>query len=124
MNEIMRKFDDLCLESQKVLDETYDTIQVEPSYLRLLSLLKNNPEFKSIFVVKLLFILDKNNAPWEIIQFCMRELQWNEIKQEIETRLRVAEDLRMVAILNHILEVYDKEWVDADLYKYYSTEAS
>jgi hypothetical protein len=67
-----------------------------------------------------LSVIGNENEPWELVQFCMRELQWKEGKESI-TKLRDdSNDLRFVTVMNDILAVYEDKWEDEDLYIYYS----
>jgi hypothetical protein len=124
MKEIMQEFERLSEEANIILNRTFDCRQAELAYIKILNLIKENPDFRSQFVIALLSILRSGKAPWELIQFCMRELQWLEIKDSIvmerKSELEGKHDWRVVAVLNHILEVYEQTWEDAELYEYYS----
>ena len=37
-------------------------------------------------------------------------------------KIEESDDLRIISAMNDILEVYEDEWEDADLYEYYSKE--
>ena len=126
MKDVMNTFRNLAHKSGKVLDSTYDCRKAEPYYVEILKLIKMHPEHRAQFVKEFLSILNLGNAPWELIQFCMRELQWGEIKNEItiekQEELSGNHDWRINSVLDHILEVYEKKWEDAELYQYYSKE--
>ncbi len=126
MKDILNTFHNLAHESSKVLDSTYDCRKAEPYYVEILDLIKAHPEYRAKFVKEFLSILSSGNAPWELIQFCMRELQWEEIKNEIklekQKEINRNHDWRIISVLDHILEVYEKDWDDAELYLYYSKE--
>ena len=117
MKNIMRQFEQLTHEANEVLNKTFDCRKVEPIYIEILNLIKENPRYHNQFVTALLSILSSGKAPWELIQFCMRELQWPEIKNSIFAELEGAKDWRVISVLNHILEVYESEWEDAIIYE-------
>lgn len=127
MKDVMRKFEQLCQRANSILDETFDCRQVEPIYIKILNLIKSNPHYHDQFISALLSVLESGKAPWELIQFCMRELQWPEIKDSVliqmQAELEGKRDWRSISVLDHILEVYEPEWSDADLYKYYSKDS-
>jgi hypothetical protein len=122
MNYVMKKFEHLSRKANTVLNKTFDCREVEPIYVEILNLIKANPSSRKQFAKALLSILDGKNAPWELIQFCMRELQWQEVKDELEKKIYLAEDPRVIAVLQDILAVYEIRWDHADLYEYYSKE--
>jgi len=127
MNDVMQKFKQLSSEANAILNRTFDCRKAEPIYIEILNLIKANPDYRSQFTKAFLVILSTGNAPWELIQFCMRELQWPEVRDavlaEMRSELEGHHDWRIIAVLNHILEVYEEEWRDSDLYKYYSGES-
>lgn len=62
------------------------------------------------------------SGSYEIVTFCMRELQWPEIKEEIISKLDRTEDEKTKSELQDMLTVYDKNWKDAELYGYYKNK--
>ena len=124
MKDIINVFRRLAIEAGTVLDTTYDCRRAEPYYVEILNLVKAHPEYRVHFVKEFLSILGSGYGPWELIQFCMRELQWDEIRKEIalqkQEEIDGNHDWRIISVLDHILEVYEKDWDDAELYLYYS----
>jgi hypothetical protein len=122
----IKEFYDLAKQAESILDSTYDCRKAEPLYVKILKLVKSHADLRQEFVGAFLAMLGGKDGPWELIQFCMRELQWVEIKEAL-VNLRKAEingshDWRVISVLNDILAVYEPVWEDADLYEYYSKE--
>lgn len=96
---------------------------IEENLLEILVFIKNNIQYRAdisnYFIDR---IHRKKIFPLEIIIFAMRELQWPEIKEAALDEINAADDPRIISAMNHILEVYDKEWQDAEMYKYYSNK--
>lgn len=100
---------------------TYGVNEIEDELLLLLNFVKKNkecwPEISKIFIETVKGI---RLYPIEIVIFCMRELQWEEIKDTALFEKNNSSDWRVINTMNHILEVYERDWINADLYKYYS----
>lgn len=100
-----------------------DGVILEPSLLRILNHIKKNQHLKPEFVEYFsLLINDGTVGPYEIIVFCMRELQWQEVADAALNEIEENDDPRIISVMNDILEVYEDEWEDEDLYEYYSKE--
>jgi hypothetical protein len=119
MKTITYNFRSLAKKALDILDTTFDCRKAEPIYLEILHLIKENPESRPLFIQEMLQIFGLGKGPWELIQFCMRELQWPEIKEELSNQLAKSGDPREIAVLNSILAVYELVWEDSDLYIYY-----
>jgi len=125
MNDIIIQFRKLAKQSWDVLEANYyDCRKVEPYYVKVLEFVKEHPECRSAFIKEFMGILGSKGMPWELIQFCMRELQWQEIKDAVLLKMKEEiagnHDWRIISVLSSILEVYEEEWEDSDLYLYYS----
>lgn len=120
MENIIEKYKCKILELDKVNKGFLDCKQAEPYYLEILSFIKEHPERHDFFVRDFINRLKKGIQPWEVIQFCMRELQWIEIRDAAIKEKSETDDWRVICIMNDILAVYEEEWEDSDLYPYYS----
>lgn len=118
-------FEHLCLESKKLWEESkLGTKEIEPSLLNILNFVKNNINYKLIFSNKFKKILiDPNEGPLEIVIFCMRELQWLEIKNAALERSAKISDMRTKSAMRDVIAVYEDKWEDADLYEYYTKKS-
>lgn len=113
----MREFDMLCGVAMTAYDEESE-ISYETSLLMILNFVKCNLIYKKEFILKFENILMTSSSPFEVVAFCMRELQWSEIKDFVISNMDPSQDPRSEA-LRGVLTAYDEFWPDADLYKYY-----
>lgn len=118
MNDVLKDFDMLCDSAMAAYGEELD-ISYEKSMVKILDFVKSNLEQRSLFVSRFEEILMSNNSPFEVVAFCMRELQWFEIKNFVVSKMDPLQDPRSEA-LRSVLTAYDNVWPDADLYQYYS----
>ncbi|BBP61607.1 hypothetical protein [Pseudomonas sp. St316] len=117
MNDVIEEFDMLCDVAMAAFGEEQE-ISYEMSLLNILEFVKKHPDYKQDFVEKFKAILVSGNSPFEVVAFCMRELQWPEIKEFVIIKMNPSEDPRSEA-LRSTLTAYDELWPDADLYSYY-----
>jgi hypothetical protein len=117
MNDVIKQFDILCDVAMAAFGEELE-ISYEMSLLNILEFVKKHPEYKEDFIGRFKFILMSSSSPFEIVAFCMRELQWPEIKEFVVSKMNPSQDPRSEA-LRSVLTAYDEFWPDADLYKYY-----
>ncbi len=130
MNTVMNDFKMLCDRIKSREKETYGYNQIEDLLLKMLNFMKIHDGYRGKFVE---FFSDKLNRKGkndliygnygyliQVIQFCMREMQWPEIKDAAIKRKRTSSDWRVIGSMDQILEVYEKEWPDDELYEYYS----
>jgi len=114
------KFWELIRLAQEVWDRTYSVNEIEPYLLDILKFAKKHPHEQNKLATAFISLLKEHRATIEILQFCMRELQWQGVKEAIEERMRQnAGNLRLLNALQKILDVYSEEWQDADIYGYY-----
>lgn len=121
MNAIAN-FEGLCLEATEVLDKHYSLHVAEPFFLRALEIIKANPHLQSEFELALIRVVDGSLEPFEIAEFCLRELRWPAIREHAMEKIRTA-DARARQVLQRVLSVYESVWEDADLYEYYRVTA-
>ena len=122
MNQLDTRYNEIIANLKRVNIESLDCREAEPLYLELLEFLKVNLDKKEYFAKKLANRVKNAQEPWEAIQFCMRELKWEAVKNAALDRISSTDDPRVISVMNDILAVYEDEWEDADLYKYYSKE--
>ncbi len=121
MSKITEEFWALCLHANNTKGQDCGLDQLEPDLLNILNFTKLHAD-KREELAECFFGLvhDRTKGPFEILIFCMRELRWPEVRVEVEKRLEKSEDPRVHSVLNEILDVYEDEWDDADMYSYYS----
>jgi hypothetical protein len=118
-------FDDfvqLCRTSAKVDSAQLDLRALEPHLLRVLEFLKAHPELRPQAARYLVDDgLDRPGAAAAtLLEFCMRELRWPEVREALEKKIEQERDPSRRLALRNLLEVYEPEWPDADLFEYYS----
>lgn len=122
MRTLIAEYEAIVKELEIVNTELLDCREAEPYYLKLLNFIKQHPDSREFFVNDFVKRVQKGIQPWEVTQFCMRELQWPEIKEAVIERSKKTDDWRIISVMNDIFEVYESVWEDADLYKYYEHE--
>ena len=121
MNNHVKKFWQLCSKATSAWNENGDTHYYEPFLLAILTYVKSLPGFESDFKSCFLKLLNEPNLGiWEIVAFSMRELKWPEVRAEAEKILAQDNDYRVKQVMQDILDVYEEEWDDADMWQYYS----
>lgn len=122
MNDPINHFWKLCQEATIVWNKSADTKHYEPYFLKVLTHVKSNENYKEEF--KNCFIEIVRNidlAAWEIVLFCMRELQWKEVYDVVNEQIGISKTIGVKAIMESILQVFDEKWEDSDLFEYYRT---
>lgn len=121
INNELTKFIGFCDAVKEKEKVTYGVNEIEKELLEVLNYIKINKSQEDAikkFLIKI--VKGVEVYPLEIIIFCMRELQWLEIKEVALVEKTKTHDWRIISSMNHILEVYEDEWENADMYEYYS----
>ena len=119
MNEI-QQFWKLVEDSEKAWPDCPGTTDLEPYFLKVLELVKSAPTLQPEFARCFIEYLERAKYDYQLLVFCMRELQWPEVRLATETTIHGCRDWRVIPLLSDVLRVYDAEWDDADLWNYYS----
>jgi hypothetical protein len=124
MNDlIISVFWQKCVALQKRWEVALQPSEFEELLVDLLVYIKSNTDQKDCFIAAFSdLVYDRKKGPLEILIFCMRELQWPEIKAEVLYRIQNSDDLRVKDSLMDILDVYEENWPDAAQYKYYRSK--
>lgn len=122
MSAPLDEFAKLSRRAAEDLDATNSVRSMEPALVAMLRLVEAHPELRTSFEVAFIEICD-SPLPKEIVQFCMRELRWPVIRSHVERTMRATNDPRVHAALQQVLDAYEDEWGDADLFEYYSRPA-
>lgn len=118
MSDIISQFDLLCDVAVAAFGEELE-ISYEMSLLHILDFVKQHPDHKREFINRFKQILISQNSPFEAVAFCMRDLQWPEIREFVISKMNPLENPRTEA-LRSTLTAYEEFWPDADLYTYYN----
>lgn len=127
IDEIERKFWSLCEEVNHLdsLEVDADVPDLEPSLLAILNYVKNNSQYKQLFINCFVKIAngEVKSSEW-ILLFCMRELRYPEVQQAANLRFGQAGGrygaprlMNWLSNINHVYE--DTLWEDADFFEYY-----
>ena len=112
-----------CSAIREEYDKVYSASEIENLLVDFLEFLKDHfdeqAELEDCFID---LISDRTRGPYEIVVFCMRELQWPKVKEAVIERIESTDDPRIHSCMNDILAVYAKEWEDSDLFEYYSSD--
>ncbi len=118
MTSISDTFDQLCALAALSYDETGDT-RFESRLLDILNLVKSYPQARDLFVERFKIMLSSRVTPLEVVEFCMRELQWEEVKCFALALYQPSINPRSHALAG-LISAYEEVWPDEDLYRYYS----
>ncbi len=118
MNEIQR-FRELVEDIQCAWPDCPSTTDTEPYLLKVLELVKSAPELQVEFTRYFVEYLDRAKYDYDLLVFCMRELQWPEVREAVKIKFDSSTDWRTKMLLRGVLEVYEDDWEDADLWNYY-----
>ncbi len=123
MSDPIKQFWDLCSQAKRVWETIPDTKKFEPFLLDILDHVKRHREFHEEFKRCFIQIIDDPTvAPWEVVMYGMRELKWKEVYDVAHEKYIESEDVRIKDVMKNIMAVFDNEWEDSDLYKYYSNQ--
>ena len=116
MKELLQLFS----EAEAACNQGKSTADFEAPFVRLLQYIKEHPESRNAAEGRFLAGLHARTTPWELISFCMHELRWEPVRQAIEQLMRHATDPRNQRVLRLIVESFDDQWDERQLYSYYS----
>jgi hypothetical protein len=126
--DIEQQFVELCRQAYKLDLATDDERDVELIMVEILRLVKSHPEHRDVFV-KLFSQVAENTilAPEYLLPFCMRDLQFLEIReklwQEWNGDRNTARFARRMTFISDVLHAFDDTiWEDADIWSYYAHE--
>lgn len=94
--------------------------QLEPLLVDLLTLLKS-PDLDRADGVTALTRL-ATEWPWgsvEILEFCLRDLRWTELRAVLERESLVNADFRSRDMATSVLEVFADDWPGGEIYETY-----
>lgn len=126
-DEIEKMFWSLCEEVNHLdsLEVDADVPDLEPSLLAILNYVKNNSQFKQLFINCFIKIAngEVESSEW-ILLFCMRELRYPEVRKAANLHFEHAGGrygaprlMNWLSNINHVYE--DTLWKDADFFEYY-----
>jgi hypothetical protein len=119
---IRERFWELCSRAE----DSYDGPELESVLVEVLRLIDSCPdarlELARCFID---LVRQPDRGSWEIVEFCMHNLRWPEVRRAVVEDLEKAkadQDGRAVPILSQILAAFDPAWPNADLYGNYKRD--
>jgi hypothetical protein len=106
-----------------------DKIDAEQEMACFLRAVKAHPELRAfatnLFIAAFADDFYMKWPPWELLQFCMHDLRWPEIRDFVRAKLE--EDVekhgsRSSPVWRHILEAFEDNWEEARFYEYFKSD--
>ncbi|MFN8457253.1 MAG: hypothetical protein U0401_21770 [Anaerolineae bacterium] len=121
MNKLREEFFNLCSSAKELWENTAGTDELEPALIPILNFCKTHPKHQPLLEEYFIQLVNEPTWPHEILVFCMRELCWQKVYDAVSERIAQMREVdQMDTKLGQVLDVYEGEWKDADLYPYYS----
>jgi hypothetical protein len=107
-------------------DACYGPANVEESYVRVLEFMRSHPSEKTEFVRFFIDDIRRGGAYYILLMFCMRDLQWPEVRNEL---LQIRDSAQNPSVsyrmIPSILEAYEEKWPRGErIFGYYSRRAT
>jgi hypothetical protein len=116
VHELFSAANKACEEGQSIAD-------FEPAFVALLNYLDQHPGCHAYAEHSFVEDIRGGNFCWELVSFCMHKLRLEAVRDEAVRALSTLHDPRSKAVLSHVLESFEDEWKDADMYAYYRRRA-
>lgn len=115
--EVVKLFFKISKEAEYVANSML-YVETEPIFEKILKLVLDRPEMKEQFIEAFISMAHKPElGPYELIQFCMHELRWQEVKNHMSKWLESEGSERAKYIISLILWSFDENWDGALFYK-------
>lgn len=82
LTSILDEFDALCEQAEYAFWRQ-EEISHESAFIDILNFVKRHLEYRADFVGKFKYILHARNTPFEAVALCMKEFQWEELKEYV-----------------------------------------
>ena len=93
----------------------------EPSFVRVLKYMQAKPEKLPFFAARFRAYLEGEGFCHELVAFCMHTVQLTAVRDHARALLEEASP-RAWSPLSTIVESFEEDWADADLYEFYRRE--
>jgi hypothetical protein len=117
---MVKEFWVLVKKAETVWEEADGVDELEPYLLEILRFVNSNIDSRNELVECFNLIVKEDRGPIEVLEFCMRELRWEEVRETVMQEMKSNSDIRVLDALERVLAVFEDEWADSDLYAYYS----
>lgn len=116
MSAVIQRFFDLALDASRIESECYE-LPIEPAYEAVLCHVLAHPESKSEFIDAFIEIAhDPGLAPPQLIEYCMHELRWDDLRRYFSSWLEYERSERIRHVIRKFLKAFDDDWPDAGSY--------
>jgi hypothetical protein len=115
----MNALDEYFRISSTQIENTCSLREIEPLFVEILEYIQSHPDKQQDFERQFIRALAEGLAPWELIQFCMRVLQWESVRESAIATLDRSSDFRVKCIMKDIIAVFEPTWADEDLYNFF-----
>lgn len=117
MNQIPDIFWDRVRMAGDILGEVQDYRAVAPALREIVSIVRDRPELHGEFARAFILMIDNpSRFSSLVVQYCMYELRFPEIREHVENRLH-HDPLKTDMAARHILAAYGPDWILAPLFK-------
>jgi hypothetical protein len=115
--ETLKNFFALCLEAKKADDDYRDELS-EAEYDAVVQYVLDSAENRAILANAFVSIVfDPALGPLDLVEYCIHALRWDEVNQHMTERLKTEPSERVRSVLRRVLESFDSDWRDADMYR-------
>jgi hypothetical protein len=119
---VVDQFWQLCTEAKRMCDNTVDSRQREPAFLAVLKFIQEHPEDRPAFVFCLIHLLHwdwEDLGPFDLIEYCMSELRWQEVQTHLEGIYAVTPEINFRSIARRLLAAFRDPWPTGVIYARY-----
>jgi|AraplaCL_Col_mMS_1032034.scaffolds.fasta_scaffold01361_2 hypothetical protein len=114
----MDEFRQQLLEAERILDTDFSFGLAEPTYVRCLELVKDNPGERFEFVRVMTTLLLEGRISEEPIAFLMHKLRWPEVLEWAQRQLNsMAKPVLHGRPLAKIINAFSDDWENKEFYK-------
>src|ERR1700722_11080282 len=122
---IIDQFWGLCREAKQIAETTLDSREREPAFLAVSTFIQEHPEERAAFVWCFLHLFHwPELGPWNLIEYCMRELRWQEVQTHLAGIAAVTPEINCRYIANRFLAVFQDSWPSGRIYARYDCSSN
>ncbi|AIO43180.1 MULTISPECIES: hypothetical protein [Burkholderia] len=116
MNTTIDEFFKLAAHAEFIAENAMDQ-PLEPALEVVLSFVQSHLDQRFEFATAFLDVLrDPEKGPPELVEYCMHELKWPEVREAIQAWLDSERSERVRHVLRKQLLAFDENWYDANFY--------
>lgn len=116
MDAVLDEFDRLVREADRLEGDYLTPLpEREATHSAALILILNHPEMRSAFVQKFGEMIRGHDS--ELLEYCMHELRWPEVKVQVEAAIREADDFRARDHFTSVLTAFTDRWSGRGFYE-------